>query len=135
MRISELADRVGATPQAVRFYEARDTLPAPPRASRNYRDYGAADEERLRLLLGLRRLDLPLDKAGELAGLCASGHCDQVSDELRALVSDQRRQIRSRRAELQRLDAQLVRLERQLASGAAPRPLITLGKEEDDGHL
>ncbi|MEP6468789.1 MAG: MerR family DNA-binding transcriptional regulator, partial [Chloroflexota bacterium] len=58
MRISELAERVGATPQAVRFYEARGLLPAPPRAGNNYRDYGVADEKRLRLLLGLRRLDL-----------------------------------------------------------------------------
>lgn len=80
MRIKELADRVGATTQAVRFYESRGFLPAPARTASGYRNYAAGDEEQLRLLLGLRQLGLPLERAGEIAGLCASGHCAQVSE-------------------------------------------------------
>ncbi|HWH24022.1 MAG TPA: MerR family transcriptional regulator [Candidatus Limnocylindria bacterium] len=43
-------------------------LPAAERTASGYRQYSERDVERLRLLLGLRRLWLPLAKAAELAG-------------------------------------------------------------------
>ena len=48
MRIKALADRLGTTPHAIRFYERRGLLPAPARASNRYRAYSEADAERLR---------------------------------------------------------------------------------------
>ena len=66
-------------------------MPAARRATNGYREYGEAEATRLRLLMGLRGLDIPLDQAAELAGLCAAGRCDEVSDELRAVIEDKRR--------------------------------------------
>ena len=128
MRIGELARQAGTTSKAVRFYESAGLLPAPPRASNGYRDYAAADMERLRLLVGLRSLDLPLDRAGELAVLCAAGHCERVSSELRDLITRQRAEIRHRVDDLALLDERLSTLERHLAAGDPPQSVIPRGR-------
>ena len=69
MLIGELARRAGITTKAVRFYESQGLLPAPERAANGYRAYSPADVERLRLLVVLRSLDLPLERAAQLAVL------------------------------------------------------------------
>ena len=130
MRIRVLADRVGTTPQAIRFYEANGYLPNPERAENRYRRYGEADVERLRLLLGLRQLDLPLERAAELASMCSEGRCDEVSTELHAAIGEKRTELQQRMEEMRYLDRRLAHLQGDLAAGESPRPLITLGKEE-----
>lgn len=124
MRIGELARQAGTTTKAVRFYESAALLPPPPRARNGYRDYTLADVERLRLLVGLRSLDLPLDRAGQLAVLCAAGHCEQVSIDLRDLITRQRADIGRRMDELAHLDERLSVLERHLAAGDLPQSVI-----------
>lgn len=124
MRIGEVARRAGTTARTARFYESAGLLPAPPRAANGYRAYTSADEERLRLLVGLRSLDLPLDRASELAVLCAEGHCEQVSIELRHLIARQRAEIRRRVDDLAHLDARLGTLERHLLAGDLPQWVI-----------
>lgn len=129
MRIRTLADKLGTTPHAIRFYERRGFLPTPPRGENRYREYGEADAERLRLLIGLRQLDLPLDQAAELASMCAEGRCDEVSTELSAALAEKRNELRRRMDEMRYLDRRLAHLQGDLAAGESPRPLITLGKE------
>ncbi len=129
MRIRALADQLGTTPQAIRFYEAHGFLPLPQRGENRYRDYREADVERLRLLLGLRQLDLPLEQAAGLASMCAAGRCDEVSAELRAALAEKRIEVQRRMTELRYLDERLAHLQGGLAAGESPRPLITLGKE------
>lgn len=131
MQIGELARRTATSPKAIRFYESASLLPAPPRASNGYRDYTTADVERLRLLVGLRSLDLPLDRAGELAVLCAAGHCERVSTELRDLIGLQRAEIRRRVDDLGHLDERLRTLERHLAAGDPPQSVIPRGRSLD----
>lgn len=128
MRIGELARQAGTTPKAIRFYETAGLVPVPPRASNGYRDYTTADVERFRLLVGLRSLDLPLDRAGELAVLCAAGHCERVSSELRDLITGQRAEIRRRVDALVHLDGRLTTLERHLAAGDPPQSVIPRGR-------
>ena len=130
MRIRTLADRLGTTPHAIRFYERRGFLPTPARGENQYREYGEADAERLRLLIGLRQLDLPLDQAAELASMCAAGRCDEVSAELRGALTEKRTELRRRMDEMRYLDRRLAHLQGDLAAGEPPRPLITLGREE-----
>lgn len=130
MRIGALARALGTTPESVRFYERRGLLPGPSRRASGYRDYGPAEADRLRLLLGLRQLDLPLDEAARLATLCADGRCSEVSADLRRSLPVQRSKVRRRIAELRHLEARLTELERNLAAGAEPRPLI--GRRRDD---
>jgi DNA-binding transcriptional MerR regulator len=114
MRIGELARRVGVTSDTVRFYERSGWLPRANRRDNDYREYGEADVEHLRLLIDLRRLDLPLDDAARIAGWCHAGHCADSTTELPGLIADRRAEIAGRIAGLQALDARLAVLERHL---------------------
>lgn len=128
MRIADVARQAGTTTKTVRFYEAAGLLPAPGRAPNGYREYTPADAERLRLLVGLRSLDVPLARAGELAVLCAEGHCELVSVELRDLIRRQRAEVRHRVDELRHLDRRLAALGRHLAAGDLPQAVIPDGR-------
>lgn len=128
MRVSQLAERAGTSAKTIRFYEAEGILPAPPRAENGYRQYGDADVCRTRVLVTLRNLGLDLPEAGRLAGLCASGQCDDMTALLAARIPERRRAVAAAMAELTHLDAELASLERTLASGE-PQATLCLGKE------
>ncbi len=110
MRIGELAREVGVSTDTVRFYERSGWLPRASRRDNDYRDYGPADVEHLRLLTDLRRLDLPLDDAARIAGWCHSGHCADSTAELPRLIGQRRTEIAERIAGLEALDARLAGL-------------------------
>jgi DNA-binding transcriptional MerR regulator len=114
MRIGELARQVGVSSDTVRFYERSGWLPRPSRRDNDYRDYGEADAEHLRLLIDLRRLDLPLDEAARIASWCHSGHCAQPTTELPRLIAERRAAITDRIAGLRELDERLAGLEAHL---------------------
>lgn len=131
MRTGALAAQLGTTPHAIRFYERRGLLPAPARSDNRYREYSEADAERLRLLIGLRQLDIPLEQAAGLATMCAAGRCDEVSDELRGLLVAKRVELARRVEEMRFLDRRMAHLAGQLGAGGIPRTLINLRKEEE----
>ena len=116
MRIGELARQVGVSTDTVRFYERSGWLPRPARRENDYRDYGEADAEHLRLLIDLRRLDLPLDDAARIASWCHSGHCADTTAELPDLIAERRAEVANRIEGLQALDARLASLEHHLHS-------------------
>ena len=123
MRIGELAERVGVSTDTVRFYERSGWLPRANRRENTYREYGDADVDHLRLLIDLRRLDVPLDDAAKIASWCHSGHCGESTAELPHLIAERRADVASRIAGLQALDARLASLERHLGrTTAAPSP-------------
>jgi DNA-binding transcriptional MerR regulator len=110
MRIGELAREVGVSTDTVRFYERAGWLPRASRRDNAYRDYDDADIEHLRLLIDLRRLDVPLEDAARIAGWCHSGHCADATAELPRLIDRRRTEIGERIARLQALDARLAGL-------------------------
>lgn len=112
----------------VRFYERAGWLPSAPRQGNGYRDYREEDVEHLRLLIDLRRIDLPLETAARLASWCHSGHCDQTTADLPGQLAQKRREITSRIDDLRALDDRLARLERHLgtASQGRRRELLVL---------
>jgi DNA-binding transcriptional MerR regulator len=114
MRIGELARRVGASTDTVRFYERSGWLPRASRRDNDYREYGEPDVEHLRLLIDLRRLDVPLGDAGKIAGWCHAGHCADTTTKLPRLIGERRADVADRMAGLQALDARLAALERHL---------------------
>ena len=127
MRIGELARDLGVSPDTLRFYERDGLLPRPPRGENGYRAYGAIDRERVRLLLDLRRLDVPLSEAASLAAWCQSGHCAETTNALPQVMRSRRAAIRERIAGLEALDRRLAQLEAHLrlaelpmAGGSAP---------------
>jgi DNA-binding transcriptional MerR regulator len=114
MRIGELARAVGVTTDTVRFYERSGWLPRAVRRDNSYREYGEADAEHLRLLIDLRRLDVPLEDAAQIASWCHSGHCGETSAELPRLIAERRAVVADRILGLQALDARLADLERHM---------------------
>ena len=115
MRISELAEQVGVSADTIRFYEREGLLPAAGRARNGYREYGPAELDHLRLLVELRRLDIPLDEAAGLARSCHTGHCDDAVSDLPRLLATRRTIVAARIEGLQALDRQLAELERHVA--------------------
>lgn len=126
MRIGELADRVGVTADTVRFYEREGWLPRPPRRENGYRDYSRADAEHLRLLIDLRRLELPLDEAAQLAAYCHAGHCTDTTSALPGLIAARRAEVAERMARLVDLDARLADLERHITDRPGRRPALAV---------
>ena len=114
MRIGELARQVGVSTDTVRFYERSGWLPPAARRDNDYREYDEADVEHLRLLIELRRLDVPLGDAGKIASWCHSGHCADATEELPRLIVQRRSAIADRIAGLRALDERLGGLERHL---------------------
>ena len=123
MRIGELANRVGVSTDTVRFYERSGWLPRANRRDNSYREYGEPDVEHLRLLIELRRLEVPLDDAAQIAGWCHSGHCANATAELPRLIDERRSEINERIAGLRALDQRLAGLGRHLAR---PRPALAV---------
>ena len=117
MRIGELARQLGVRTDTLRFYERAGWLPAPQRAKNGYRSYRPADVDHLRLLLDLRRIDLPLDEAARLASWCHAGHCDATSTSLPAMIARRRADLQRRLASLRQLDEQLAELQNHLTAG------------------
>lgn len=123
MQIGQLARAVGVTPDTVRFYERAGWLPRAGRAENGYRDYTEVDAEHLRLLIDLRRLDIPLDDAARLARSCHSGHCADTTAQLPAVIAERRAEIAERVAGLRALDARLADLERHLSGRRRALPM------------
>lgn len=111
MKIGELAREIGVSTDTVRFYERSGWLPKAARRDNAYREYSRSDVEHLRLLIDLRRLDLPLQDAARIAGWCHSGHCAESTTELPRLIGERRADIADRIAGLQALDARLAGLQ------------------------
>jgi len=114
MRIGELADGLGVTTKAIRFYESIGILPEPARTSSGYRDYSHADTERLTFIKTAQRLGLSLDEIREIIAFRDRGEqpCVYVADLLARQVGqlDARiREMRALRDELKGLQAEATR--------------------------
>jgi DNA-binding transcriptional MerR regulator len=120
MRIGELANELGVSADTLRFYEKSGLLPGPERGENGYRDYGPADVERLRLVVELRRLDIPAPDAARMAGWCQTGHCLETSTELPEALAARRSAIAARIAGLRALDDRLAALEHHLSLAELP---------------
>ena len=127
MRIGELAREVGVSADTIRFYERSGWLPRPGREENNYREYGPPDIEHLRLLIDLRRMDLPLDLAAEMAGWCHSGHCTDTTSALPDVISAKRSELADRMRRLEDLDGRLAMLERHLSRSGTELTVVGFG--------
>lgn len=84
MVIHELAAQTGVPAQTIRYYESIGLVPRPQRAANNYRQYTAADAERLRFIAGARSLGVSLDDIAEILKARNKGiaPCDRVLNTL-----------------------------------------------------
>ncbi len=99
LTVSKLAEQVGTSPDALRYYERIGLLPPADRSSSGYRLYGAEAVERVSFVKRAQRLGLRLDDIRELLdirerGLCPCGHTrqmlekrvNQLDEELRVMA-------------------------------------------------
>jgi arsenate reductase len=119
MKVSEIAERAGIAPSAVRWYESAGIIPAATRQANGYREYAEEDLARLRLVVSLRRLGVGPEDAGRMARLCLEhGAVDPV---LAPLIADQRAAIARQHDDLDRLDGELIDLEATIAAAGRAR--------------
>ena len=111
MRIGQLAERLGITTKAIRFYESIGLLPEPSRSSSGYRSYEEPDAERLVFIKTAQRLGLSLDEIKEIIAFRDRGErpCGYVGEVLDRQVADLDRRIR----EMRDLRDELKSLQRQ----------------------
>jgi DNA-binding transcriptional MerR regulator len=127
MRIGELARALGVSTDTVRFYERAGWLPSARRLANGYREYDDASVEHLRLLIDLRSLEIPLERAAAVATMCHTGHCADTSRELPELIARHRDVIARRINRLRSLDERLADLDRHIAPRSNDLPLVTTG--------
>ena len=84
MLIRELAQHTSVPAKTIRYYESIGLLPRPQRAANNYRQYTAADVERLQFIAGARSLGISLDDIVEILAARDNGiaPCQRVLDTL-----------------------------------------------------
>lgn len=98
--ISEVAERTGFTPPALRYYEEIGLLPEPRRSPSGYRLYGREDIELLGFIDGAKRLGLSLEEIRDLAPGWSRGDCPSTQAKLEELLE---LKLRGLHAEIDRL--------------------------------
>lgn len=116
MKIGELARNAQCTVETVRYYEKAGLLAEPARTEGNFRIYGPAHLERLRLIRNCRALDMSHEEIHALLKLANQpgedcGAVDAVFDQHIAHVD-------TRIRELTQLKQQLSTLRQRCSSGS-----------------
>ncbi len=120
MRVAELADAVGMSPDTIRYYERVGLLPPPARTPAGYRAYDGGALDRLRFIQGAQRLGLRLREIAELLAIRDTGVCPcEPAEQLlrRRLV-----ELDAEMARLTALRADLVTMVEALPSAQCPPP-------------
>ena len=114
MKIGELAQVAQCTVETVRYYEKEGLLAAPARTAGNFRVYGPAHVERLRLIRNCRALDMSHAEIHALLRL-TDGPAEDCS-AVNAVFDQHIAHVDERMRELAQLKLQLVALRERCAS-------------------
>ena len=125
MRIGELAEAAGITPEAVRYYERVGVLAPAARTASGYRDYDESALARLSFVRGAQAVGLTLGQIREVIAFRDQGEppCGLVLDLIRRRSAE----LGDRIAEMERVKAELDRLverARSLRPEDCPEPTI-----------
>jgi DNA-binding transcriptional MerR regulator len=124
--IGELARRTGVTRKAIRFYEARQVLPAPRRAANGYRVYRDETVEMLRFVRQASGLGLTLAEIKEVIAIRQGGRppCTHVHRLLREKAAELDSKLRDLLQVRQRIRQSLAAWNRRPAARAGVCPHI-----------
>lgn len=111
MRIGELAQAAGTSVETVRYYEKEGLLPAPGRGLNNYRAYGTAHLDRLRMIRNCRALDMTQDEIRAI--LVLADNQGEGCGPINTLFDQHIAHVGQRIAELVHLKTQLAELRRR----------------------
>jgi DNA-binding transcriptional MerR regulator len=99
--IGELAEQTGISTQAIRFYE-KQALLSPPRHGR-FRTFRSSDVQRLKNILLLRRVGMPVAQIKKILGPSSAKTTDVLGSAVTAdLLRKHMQELTSRQAELLR---------------------------------
>ncbi len=90
LRTSDLANRIGVQPEAIRYYERRGLLPPPQRGASGYRIYTPEHLERVEFIKKCQALGFSLDEIRELMELkfLGASPCQHVRDLLTKKIGE-----------------------------------------------
>lgn len=109
MKIGEAAARLGTTPRTLRFYEERGLLRA-ARSGKGTRFYSADALDRVKVVLGLAALGIPLEEMSAVARARAdSASGDQASREVCRLLEPLRHKAAALKAQCAAAERELER--------------------------
>jgi DNA-binding transcriptional MerR regulator len=96
MEINEPAELTGLSGKTISYYESISVLPQPKRLANGYRVYDDSDADRLKFVIGLRRLDFSLNDIIEIFAMrdCREAPCRVVLDLLRVKVEEVSQRIK-----------------------------------------
>jgi DNA-binding transcriptional MerR regulator len=105
MRVSQVAERAGVSPDAVRFYEKEGLIAPPPRSASGYREYDPTTPQRIRFIKSAQELGLKLAEIGELLeiqdrGACPCGHTRSLVEQRMAEIDAELDRLTKLRANL-----------------------------------
>lgn len=105
LKVSDIAGRVGITPDTVRYYERLGLLPQPERTPSGYRQYDEELADRLRFIKGAQRFGLRLEEIKDLLdiqdrGQCPCGHTQELLRARVTEVDEEMRRLRRMRRDL-----------------------------------
>ena len=119
--ISQVAERTGFAPSALRYYEQAG-LVRPTRTEGGYRTYDDHDLELIRFVGRAKGFGLSLDEIAELLGLLAEERCEPVQDRLKTLVEAKIADSQGRIAELLAFTTELQHVAASLSLHTPPGP-------------
>ena len=116
MKIGELAQRAQCTVETVRYYEKAGLLAEPDRTTGNFRVYGPAHLERLRLVRNCRALDMSHEEIHALLKLAQQSGDD--CSAINAVFDQHMAHVDERIRELTQLKQQLGAIRQRCGSGS-----------------
>ena len=120
LRVAELAEIAGLSPDTVRYYERVGLLSPPARTPAGYRSYDHATVDRLKFIQGAQRLGLRLRDIAELLVVRDTGVCPCEPAE--QLLQRRLQDLDAEMARLAALRAQIVAMVDALPGADCPPP-------------
>jgi len=100
MKISEVSERSGISPDTLRYYERIGLLPPVNRNDSGIRDYSELDVRRVEFVKCMRNAGLPIEVLIEYYGLVQQG--DQTIEARKEILIEQREKLVAKMAEIQK---------------------------------
>ena len=100
MKIAEISERYGISPDTLRYYERIGLIPPVNRNKSGIRDYSEIDVKRVEFIKCMRRAGLPIEVLIEYIRLVQQG--DQTIEARKEILKKQRKRLAARMEEMQK---------------------------------
>src|SRR3954462_11485949 len=135
LRIGEVAERIGISPDTLRYYERLGLLPNVRRTASGYREYPANVVERVRFIRNALRFGFGLKEVTKFLHASASGHapCKQVraaGEEILTRVDGKIKEVQVARKVIRRTLAECDKRLSETPAGKPARLLHSLSEDQ-----